>query len=57
VGVAEQEEGSYEITAVFHASEKYNAVDNDTVITRQSPSGLAIAPQTVNQNSIQITVN
>jgi predicted phage tail protein len=56
IGISEQEDGSYEITAVFHAPEKYDAVDNNTVIVPQGFSGLAITPQNINQNSIQITV-
>ena len=57
IGVTEQDDGAYEITAVFHAPEKYASVDNDTTIPNQGYSGLAITPQNINQNSIQITVN
>jgi predicted phage tail protein len=56
IGVTEQEDGAYEITGVLHAPEKYAAVDNNTIIPNQSYSGLAITPQNVSQNSIQITV-
>lgn len=57
LGIAERQDGSYEITAVLHAPDKYNAVDNNTVIVDQGWNRPPITPQNINQNSIRVEIS
>lgn len=57
LGIAEQQDGSFEITAILHAPAKYDAVDNNTLIVEQGWNRPAVTPQNISQNSIRVEVS